>query len=104
MPCAIPVILAGAVSVGCGTDPADVALLERGNVEDVVAKGMPLEKAIGALVSLGYSCHDQDDSGAVCSMTTEPGSVDCAVAMRVKLKVANQKVEYVDVNGGERCL
>ena len=101
---AIFIIPACVISVGCGTDSAEVALLERGDVEDVVAKGMPVDTAIGALVKLGYSCHEQDGSRAVCSMTTEPGRVNCAVAMRVELAVSNHKVEGFDVKGGERCL
>src|SRR6266705_4745150 len=80
----------------CGTDPGDVALFERTQVEEVVTPGGPYASAADALTKLGYKCETRSGTFAVadrkrssapsflsCSKNSEKGRVECSIHTQV---------------------
>jgi|SRR5690242_11994074 len=106
----VVLVLASMTVAGCGTDPADVVLIEKSQVEEAVTPGQAAKEAFSALEELGYSCVASDQNAgaspeeSVCTMISDPGRVNCAVAMRVRVKYSGGRVDQVSVDGGDRCV
>ena len=104
------VLLGASIAVAsCDTDPADVVLLEKSQVNDAVALGQTLREATSALSKLGYSCPVAETGNGgttaqtLCTMTTEPGKVNCAVTMRVQLSHSDGRIDRVNIEGSDKC-
>jgi len=102
----------------CGTDPGDVALFERTQVEEVVAPGGgSYASAAGALTKLGYKCETRSGASAVadrkqssapsfliCSKNSEKGRVECSIHTQVIVVPDGAKVGGVSFTTGDVCL
>jgi hypothetical protein len=101
----------------CGTDPGDVALFERTQVESAVAVGGPYPSASDALAKLKYKCEvrsgefvaaDRTRSSATsflsCSKNSEKGRIECSIHTQVVVVPDGAKVGRVEFSAGDVCL
>ena len=101
---------------GCGTDPGDVTLLERTNVQEAVAPGSPFSSAQPMLAKLGYECELSSGSFSTESGQTrsapqflwcakgKTAGFACSVKTQVIVVPQGTNVANVHFSSGNVCL
>ena len=110
-------ILALLLMTACGTDPGDVAVFERTQVESAVAVGDTYPSAPGALAKLGYKCETRSGqfiavdgtrlsapSFLSCSKNSEKGRIACSIHTQVIIVPDGPKIGRIHFSAGDVCL